>query len=118
MISNYNIYINGRLEAQNIAMDEKDATVAKLIDALKDIGASDEDKQLLAEIEDGATVEIKDEYEVACDEAFDYLCSLSAPSELNLNDYVEDKYDYMDEADRKQIKEDVWADFTNPIYNY
>lgn len=54
----YDIYVNGRLEAFNISMEEELATVDNFIKGLADIGASEDDKELLREIEDGASVEI------------------------------------------------------------
>lgn len=54
----YNIYVNGKIEAQNISIDEELATVENYIRGLKDSGASEHDKELLAEIENGASIEI------------------------------------------------------------
>ena len=60
MEKTYDIYINGEIAMQNISMEEENATVDRLIEALSDVGASEEEKSLKEKIENGASVEFQE----------------------------------------------------------
>lgn len=56
----YNIYVDGKVEYQNISLKEEDATIEKFIDCISTLDADDHDKEVLSAIENGASIEIVD----------------------------------------------------------